>query len=203
MSKNKDFKFDKRASEYDDGFEGKLSKKFYKLLLNQVELNHGVKVLDVGCGTGTILKRMSDITDISGYGIDVEEKMINEAVTKCPEMNIFVSSCVKTPFENDKFDIITVCMAYHHFDDKKGFVKEMARIIKPNGCLYITDPRFPWIVRKPLNLALRIHKITGYFGTHNEISSAFNEYGFELVGVEVDKYAQCIKLQKSIMKRIM
>lgn len=196
MNKNKDFKFDKRASEYDDGFEGKVSKKFYKLLLNQVEIKNGVKVLDVGCGTGTVLKKMSDIASINGSGIDVEENMIKEAKAKCPEMRILVSNCANTPFENDEFDVVTACMAYHHFDDKKGFAKEAARIIKPNGCLYITDPRFPWVVRKPLNLAFRIHRIAGYFGTQDEISNVFSEYGFKLIGVGVDKYAQCVKLKK-------
>ena len=196
MKENKNFKFDKRASLYDDGIEGKLSQKFYKLLLNQVKLYQSATVLDVGCGTGTILKNLKKAADINGYGIDAEENMITEAKKKCPQMNILVSNCAKTPFENEKFDIITACMAYHHFADKKGFAKEAARIIKLGGELYITDPRFPLIIRKPLNLALRLHKIAGYFGTPAEIEKVFAEYGFELVGFSFDMYAQCIKLKK-------
>ena len=88
-------------------------------------------------------------------------------------------------------------MAYHHFDDKKAFAKEAARIMKPGGYLYITDPRFPSVIRKPLNLALRIHKIAGYFGTPKEIESLFSEYGFTLAGYKSDAYAQCIKLKKA------
>lgn len=72
MKGSKEFKFDKRASIYDEGYEGKLSKKFYKLLVEQVELCRGVTVLDVDCGTGTILKNLSALTDINGYGIDVD-----------------------------------------------------------------------------------------------------------------------------------
>jgi len=197
MKDSKDFKFDKRASTYDEGIEGKVSKKFYKLLLKQVKLHQGATVLDVGCGTGTILKNLSDLTDINGYGIDVEENMILEAKSKCPEMNIFVSDCTKTPFADNQFDIVTSCMSYHHFADKQGFAKEAARIIKSGGHLYITDPRFPWIVRKPLNLALRIHKITGYFGTPKEIEKVFLEHGFELVDCNFDLYAQCVKLRKA------
>jgi len=196
MGKNKDFKFDKRASLYDERFEGKLSDRFYRLLLGQVELRQGETILDVGCGTGTILKNLNKLCEFDGYGIDVEENMILEAQNKCPEMNIFVSDGAKTPFEDSKFDIITSCMAYHHFADKKGFAKEASRILKPGGHLYITDPRFPWIVRKPLNLALQLHKIAGYFGTSKEIRKEFSEYGFELIDCNSDMYAQCIKLQK-------
>jgi ubiquinone/menaquinone biosynthesis C-methylase UbiE len=197
MKDTKDVKFDKMAANYDKGIAGKASKKFYKLLLKQIELCQGATILDVGCGTGIILKNLSDRADINGYGIDVEENMIIEAKQKCPDMDIFVSDCIKTPFADNHFDIITSCMAYHHFADKKGFAKEASRIIKPGGHLYITDPRFPWIVRKSLNLAAHLHKLTGYFGTPKEIEKVFLEYGFELVDCHFDLYAQCVKLKKT------
>ncbi|MCL1976807.1 MAG: class I SAM-dependent methyltransferase [Candidatus Bathyarchaeota archaeon] len=197
MKDTKDMKFDKMAATYDEGIEGKASKKFYNLLLKQIGSCQDVTILDVGCGTGTILKSLSDRTNINGYGIDTEENMIQEAKKKCPDMDLSVSDCVKTPFADNQFDIVTSCMAYHHFADKKGFAKEVSRIIKPGGHLYITDPRFPWIVRKPLNLAIRIHKITGYFGTPKEIEKVFLEYGFELVDCSFDLYAQCVKLRKN------
>lgn len=55
MDKKKDFKFDKRAENYDEGFEGKLSKRFYGLLRENVRLTKGMTLLDAGCGTGTVL----------------------------------------------------------------------------------------------------------------------------------------------------
>ncbi len=197
MSRNKDFKFDKRAASYDDGFEGKLSKRFYNLLLNRIELEQGAAVLDVGCGTGTILKRLSERTNINGCGIDVEENMVAEAKSKCPNMDISVSSCTATPFDSCQFDVVTACMAYHHFDDKAGFAREASRILKTGGYLYITDPIFPFPIRKAMNLAFSIHKIAAHFGTSKEIAADFREYGFELVDVGIDRYAQCIKLKKA------
>jgi ubiquinone/menaquinone biosynthesis C-methylase UbiE len=195
MKKNKDFDFDRSASSYDSGLKGRMSKRFYNLLLSQLKINQGSVILDVGCGTGTVLKRIGETAEINGFGIDASENMIALAKAKCPNMDIFVSGSSRTPFEASKFDIITACMAYHHFDDKKGFAKEAARILKPGGCLYISDPRFPWIIRKPLNTALRIHRVAGFFGTPDEIVSVFKEYGFELDGVSYDKYAQCVKLK--------
>lgn len=197
MLKNRDFKFDKRTSFYDAGFEGKFPQRFYKLLLDQIEPVNGMTVLDAGCGTGVVLKAMSGICEIEGYGIDIEEKMLAEAKAKCPGMSIILSGCVETPFENCKLYVITSCMAYHHFDDQNGFAKEAARIIKSGGRLFIADPRFPLIVRKPLNIALRLHKISGHFGTAKEISLVFEKYGFTLADVKFNKYAQCVKLIKT------
>ncbi len=194
--KAKDFKFDKRAASYDEGYEGKLSKRFYRLLLNRVELDPGAVVLDVGCGTGIVLKKLSERIPIYGYGIDVEEKMIAEAKAKCPDMRITVSSCTNTPFENGQFDIVTACMAYHHFADRTGFAKEASRVLKEHGYLYITDPYFPFPVRKTMNLAFRIHRIAAHFSSSQDIASDFKEYGFEMVDVGRDKYAQCVKLRK-------
>lgn len=193
MEKNKkDIKFDKMATEYDEGIEGKLSKKFYGLVTENVELTENCKVLDVGCGTGTILKRLNDKCVIDGYGIDVEENMLSEAREKCPTMNIRLCSCDDTPFESDSFDVIVACMAFHHFPDKIAFAKEAARILKTGGKLYIADPKFPLPVRKVINTALSIHKVVGEFYKFEEIAEIITPHGFEQIGYESDAYAQIV-----------
>lgn len=78
-----DFKFDKRAIKYDNGFEGRLSQKFYRLIYQNIELKPSYNVLDVGCGTGTLLKTLSEIEDINGHGIDIEPNMLKIDKTKC------------------------------------------------------------------------------------------------------------------------
>ena len=89
----RDFKFDKRAGKYDDHFEGRLSRRFYELLYRYTDLRSGDKVLDVGCGTGTILKTFRELEKIEGHGIDVEPEMLSVARRKCPDMdNSFTAS---------------------------------------------------------------------------------------------------------------
>lgn len=192
----KDFKFDKRADKYDSEFEGKLSEKFYCLVTENVALSDGVSVLDVGCGTGTILKRLSQKCSIRGYGIDTEEKMIEQAVLKCPDMDIQLCSCEETPFNDKSFDIIVACMAYHHFSDKDKFAAEAARLLKSGGRLYIADPKFPFPVRKAVNAALSVHKIAGEFFTAEEIADNFAPFGFELIESKSDSFAQIVILVK-------
>jgi ubiquinone/menaquinone biosynthesis C-methylase UbiE len=191
----KDFNFKKSAAKYDDRV-GKVSERFYRMLLEQVELFPGATVLDVGCGTGAVLRRMADACEIKGYGIDAEEKMVAEAKRKCPELSVQLARCENMPFENQYFDIITVCMAYHHFADRVGFAKEAARLLKPGGCLYISDPRFPFVIRKLLNGFFRLINVAGHFDEPRELFENFGEYGFEAGGFIQNGYAQVVKFIK-------
>lgn len=50
----RDFKFTERASVYDEQFEGKFSEKIYRLVTETITLSANDKILDIGCGTGTI-----------------------------------------------------------------------------------------------------------------------------------------------------
>lgn len=191
----KDFKFDKRVDKYDDHFEGRMSRRFYELLYRYTDLKKGDRVLDVGCGTGTILKTFSELENIEGHGIDVEPQMLSVAHRKCPDMDIRECSCEDTPYDDSYFDTLTVCMAYHHFPDKDAFTKEALRLLKPNGRLYIADPAFPHPVRKALNLMCR--NINGEFFSSEEMRSRFEKQGFRYIGVQKDRYAQLVIFEKN------
>lgn len=194
--KERDFNFSERAEKYDDGFEGKFSQKFYNALLSQINLKSSKKVLDVGCGTGYLLRKLDDSYRIDGYGIDVEGSMVQVAKRQCPKMKIQQSTCEETPFDDNTFDLVIACMAYHHFSDKKGFANEAARILKTGGSLYIADPYFPFIIRKAINTLLRLLRIKGQFFTAQEIANQFKEYGFELSSSLRKGYVQVVELKK-------
>ncbi|MCL1906236.1 MAG: class I SAM-dependent methyltransferase [Clostridiales bacterium] len=192
----KDFKFDKMAAVYDDVLAGKGSKRFYNLLLREITLTSGAAVLDVGCGTGAFLKKLSDTCPIIGFGVDLEKNMIEEANKKYPQMDFQVSGCDNIPLDTSSFDIMVSCMAYHHFENKEGFAKEASRLLKPDGVLYIADPRFFWLIRKTLNGFFRLIRINGGFLTPDETAARFSAYGFKYAGCAYDRYAQVVKLKK-------
>lgn len=128
-----------KAENYDKTFDGKFTERFKELLLDEILIEVNENILDVACGNGSLLKMISNKCDIKGYGIDISEKMIEYAERKCPDMTFQVSGCEDTSFNNQMFDVITVCAAYHHFPDVKAFSKEAYRILKPHGRLYIAE----------------------------------------------------------------
>ncbi|MBD5547025.1 MAG: class I SAM-dependent methyltransferase [Lachnospiraceae bacterium] len=171
-----DFKFDVRASVYDEQFEGKFSERVYRLVTETIELSPGDKILDVGCGTGTILRRLSDTCAIEGFGIDIEEKMIEQAKIKCPWMNIQKGDCSNMSFEDETFDSVIACMTFHHFYDQIAFAKEVSRVLKTGGKLYIADPAFPMLIRKAVNAIINRHELIGKFCGNKEIEQIFKPY---------------------------
>lgn len=193
----KNIEFGKRADKYDKGFEGKFLNKFYTTLLDFIQLAPNTRILDVACGTGEILKRMDDKFKIDGYGIDIDNKMINIAKEKCPNMDIRVSSCDELPYKEQQFNDITVCMAYHHFENKAEFAKEAYRVLKQGGSLYIADLRLPKHLRIIINKLMNHLNIVGHFFTCEELIEQFKKYGFIYDKSITNGRVQIVKLIKN------
>lgn len=193
----KEIIFGKRADKFDGGFEGRFLSKFYKKLIDFMQVTPNSKILDVGCGTGEILKRMDEKFEIDGYGIDNDDKMLQVAKEKCPKMDIRTGSCDTLPFEEQKFDAITVCMAYHHFENRIGFAKEASRVLKQGGSLYLAEFRLPKCVRKVTNELMKHLNIVACVFSSEEIATDFKQYGFKYNGCVENGRVQIIRLIKN------
>ena len=184
--------FDKYAENYDEGFMGKGSARFYIDLIKELEINDEDKILDVGCGTGTVLNYVSKNKKIKGFGIDVSEAMIDMAKAKNTGCEFSIGDAGSLRFEDDSMDVVMACMAYHHFPDQQKFRKEALRVLKPGGCLYICDPKFPGPIRWFFNT---FFKDAGFYSPTKNAAD-FEEDGFSTEKVTKDVYVQVLKLKK-------
>jgi len=189
--------YNRKADNYDKTFDGKFTVKFKELLLEEITAETNNNILDVACGNATFLKMLSNKYDIKGYGIDISEKMIENAKRRCPDMAFEISSCEHTPFDNQIFDMVTVCAAYHHFPDTKAFAKEVSRILKPKGLLYIAEVYYPFIIRAIFNPFVPLSKAGDVkFYSPKEIQSNFEKYGFEMVNFKREGHIQIIGFRR-------
>ncbi|MBN2713434.1 MAG: methyltransferase domain-containing protein [Planctomycetes bacterium] len=107
------------------------------------------KVLDIGCGTGLVTKKISvDIPQGNALGVDASPEMINIAKHKresecCHFENALAESL---PFESASFDAAMSSMFFHHVDLKLKLacLNEMKRVVKPGGRVVIADLDRPW-----------------------------------------------------------
>ena len=119
--------------------------------------------------------------------------MLDVARRKNPGFDFRLGDSKKLPYADSSMDVIMACMAYHHFSDQKGFREEARRVLKPNGRLYICDPRFPWIVRTFFNTCF---KEAGFRSTRRNAAD-FTESGFQVERITKDLYVQVVVLRRN------
>jgi SAM-dependent methyltransferase len=122
-------------------------------------------VLELGCGTGSILKRLQDAYEISG--LDISGKMLSVARKKVPRSKLYRQDMVDFRIDG-RFDVI-ICVFdsinhVRHFSDWKKVFAAVSRHLSPGGCFIfdINTPRKlerhiaqpPWVHRFQRNLLI-------------------------------------------------
>lgn len=189
--------YDKKADNYDLTFDGKFTVKFKEMMYEAVNVNLNDTVVDVACGNGRMLHRLAEKNSFCGYGVDISEKMIEQAKKLNPDMKFYAAGCDELPFEKGEIGVMTVCAAFHHFPNVQRFAKEAGRVIKKEGMLYITEVYLPTILRVICNPFVKFSRAGDVkFYSPNEIVSLFENYGFVPKSVEINGRVQMIIFKK-------
>ncbi len=177
--------YNKIASEYDTSKEGQYTEFHIKELSNTIDLREGDIVLDVACGNGTLLRELSKKQKIQANGIDVSEKMIHVAKMRYPNMNFEVKPCHPLEWSEESIDIITICCAFHHFENPQGFVNGCKRVLKKEGTVYVADPNFGAVLRFFANIFWVPFSKSGDVRVYSpkELETFFYNSGFKIVQV--------------------
>lgn len=177
--------YNKIAYEYDTSREGRYTRFHINELSDTIDLSDGDMVLDVACGNGTLLKELSKKAKIRANGLDISENMIHAAQMRYPDMNFKVQPCCPLEWSDESLDIITVCCAFHHFDDPQGFASECSRVLKKTGAVYIADPNFGALLRFFANKFWFPFSKSGDVRVYSpkELESIFYNSGFKTVQV--------------------
>jgi len=113
-----------------------------------------IRILDIGCGTGIILKLLAH------FGIPFGTELSPEAIQFLRQrgLNLIVRSDANgpMPFKSNAFSVITCLDVLEHLDDDISLLEEMLRICKPGGRVIITVPALQ-ILWSPHDAALH-HK---------------------------------------------
>jgi ubiquinone/menaquinone biosynthesis C-methylase UbiE len=108
-------------------------------------------VLDLGCGTGALLLRAAERwPDAHFVGVDVSAPMIDEARRKHEgdaRLRFEVADAAALPLEPESIDLAFSTISFHHWADQVGGVRQVARVLRPNGCFVLADIRPPVLLR--------------------------------------------------------
>lgn len=108
------------------------------------------RMLDVGCGTGTLLARMAQAPSAERLiGLDFSAEMTRIAAAKfetlatapnaVPRLHAVNADAERLPFADASFDVITCCNSFHHYPHQSTVIHGFRRVLRPGGLLVLID----------------------------------------------------------------
>jgi len=144
---------------------------FVESICDQVK-ERRARILDVGCGTGANLVRLSEYGDAEGVDISPD------ALKFCRERglyNVRLGAAETLPYKDNEFDLVTALDVVEHIDDDVAGLREMRRVLRPGGrvLLFVPTFMFLWGVQDDVSHHRRRYRMT-------ELRQAAIAAGFEV-----------------------
>jgi ubiquinone/menaquinone biosynthesis C-methylase UbiE len=116
------------------------------MLLDQAEIQPGHRVLDIGCGTGTLLVLLKrQYPTVDAVGLDPDPKALARAKRKgeraSVSMQLEQGFSDELPFPNKSFDRVFSSFMLHHLEhsEKEATLRDVRRVLKPGGTFHLLD----------------------------------------------------------------
>lgn len=129
-------------------------------------------ILDVGCGTGGNLALLSQFGDAEG--VDVSPDALDFCRQRGLE-KVRLGAAEKLPYGDGTFDLVTALDVVEHLDDDLAGLREMRRVLKPDGRILLFVPTFMflWGVQDDVSNHRRRYRLS-------ELSHVVQAAGFEI-----------------------
>lgn len=145
-------------------------------------------VLDVGCGTGQIVKFLND-SGFDAYGCDVSKIAVKMGRKLNGRKKIVHATASKLPFKDRTFDLVISISMIEHITQNQvtKFLQESKRVLRSGGYIFLVTPNFA----TPLRSLQREHW-GGYadpthinFYTPNSLATTLKQHEFSRINVNI------------------
>ena len=141
--------FAERAEGYEQGWRGRLhheiSDRTAQLALARVPAPR--RVLDVGCGTGYLLRQLAarapDAVELAGVDAAVPMIRVAQESTADPRVRFHAATAEDLPEPDGVFDLVVSTTSFDHWADQEAGLRECARVMAPGGRLVLVDQFSP------------------------------------------------------------
>jgi ubiquinone/menaquinone biosynthesis C-methylase UbiE len=114
-------------------------------MIRMAELRPGLRVLDVGCGTGNLLLALGrERRDVELVGLDPDHRALARAARKARRARVAASwrqgYAEELPYPDDSVDRVFSSLMLHHLhEEKDALLAEVRRVLRPDGLLVLAD----------------------------------------------------------------
>jgi ubiquinone/menaquinone biosynthesis C-methylase UbiE len=137
--------------------------------------------LDAGCGTGTLARFLAAHKGCKVLGVDASREMISRCAPAPSTEFRYIRDICETELPDAAFDGVLCSSTLEYVPDPLAALRELCRVLRPNGLLLVSVPNAHPIARWPL---LAIYWVTKYFARrrwfdyldHSKLS--YTESGF-------------------------
>ena len=130
--------FDRAAATYDSVAD--LQRHMGNSLLNRIQATDVAidsQLIDLGCGTGELLKQLEQASFSNLVGLDLSSQMIAIAKQKAPSASFLHAEIESVPVDGESFDIVVSNAAIQWCDTERA-TGEIGRLLRPEGKLWLT-----------------------------------------------------------------
>jgi len=118
----------------------------HRQLIDEAELRAGQRVLEIGCGTGSLILLVKSLHPaVEAIGLDPDPKALARAQRKLERCGISVQLdrgfSDELPYPDESYDRVLSALMFHHLDrnEKTQTLHEVLRVLKPGGSLHLLD----------------------------------------------------------------
>ena len=153
----------------------------WRRMLDWLDSKAGERILDVACGGGVLSLKIAE-KGCEVYGVELSEDVINSAKRLAEREKIAcafkVGNAEDLPYQDGYFDKVVCSSSLEHFKDDIKALKEMNRVLKPNGVVVLTTDSFAYPISDELKEKHReIAYVVNYY-TPEKLKERFEILGF-------------------------
>lgn len=162
-------------------------------VVQSARITRGSLVVDVGCGTGFLTEKAARAAGPKGrvVGVDISKEMLSKAGENLRKLELRnvefrIGDAQRIPLDDNSAGAVIGNMILHHCPDPETAVKEMTRIVKPNGRIAISDLEKhdeEWLMREMADIWLGFEL--------DNVKTWFERAGLRDVGVELARTKCC------------
>jgi ubiquinone/menaquinone biosynthesis C-methylase UbiE len=129
----------------------RLGFQLYAQLLNRIEINSGMRLLEVGCGRGGgayLMKQYYTFEQVTGLDLSVPAIEFCRSQYRVDGLHYVQGNALDLPFPEQHFDLVINVESCHAYASLPAFIAEVKRVLKPGGYLLLTDSRLAPDIRQ-------------------------------------------------------